>query len=70
MVFHFLHNMEQHFVVVLSYTGRVDAHTDMFETPVLMEHCLDPPGIFKAAKIIVHVEADATDFRVAFQKRS
>ena len=70
MVFHFLRNMEQHFVVVLSYTGRVDPHPYMFEPLIFMEHCLDPPGIFKASKVIVHVEADAPDFRVAFQKCS
>lgn len=29
---------QQLFVVVLACAGRVDAHTDMFETPVLMEH--------------------------------
>ena len=59
---------QQLFVVVLSYAGRVDPHTDMLETPVLMEHCLDSPGIFKAAKVIVHVKIDAPDLRVAFQK--
>ena len=41
----------------------------MPETPVLMEHCLDSPGIFKAAKVIVHVEVDPPDLRVAVQKR-
>ena len=68
LVFHLPYNVEQHFVVVLSCTGWVDAHTDMPEPLIFMEHCLDPPGIFKAAEVIVHVEADAPDFRVSFQK--
>ena len=46
-------NMEQHFVVVLPCAGWVDSHPDMSEPLIFMEHCLDPPGIFKAAKVIV-----------------
>ena len=45
------YDMEQLFVVVLACAGRVDPHPDMFEPLVFMEHCLDPPGIFKAAKV-------------------
>ncbi len=67
-VFILRYDMEQHFVVVLPCAGRVDAYSDMFEPLIFMEHYLNLPGIFKAAEVIVHVEIDTPDFRVAFQK--
>lgn len=61
---------EQLFVVILSRPGRVDADPDMPEAPVLFQHVPYLPGVDKAGRVIVHVQGNAPDLRVAFQESS
>ena len=61
---------EQLFVVILSRPGRVDADPDMPEALVLFQHVPYLPGVDKAGKVIVHVQGNAPDLRVAFQESS